>query len=207
MNTTRQIRRIGPLVMTALAALTLAAAEQPVVGLFDPATGHTNTTGFQNVYDGALALLPAYDPAATNSFAAGEFNFGLAPAWKSETAAGTTPYVDLAGDYFFTKNVGVGADAVLFGNGQGSDTLDTVSLGPVVRTIRGNVALYFRADAGRDFNLKHWQAEFGPGICYRGALGKIQTETFIETRYLIWGGRNNENGWLTCAGVKFPGLF
>ncbi len=72
----------------------------------------TNQSGSLAVFNAALSLLPAWNPALTNSFETGEFTLESAPLWKSMSAAGTTPYNSTEADYFFTRNLGLGAEMI-----------------------------------------------------------------------------------------------
>lgn len=72
-----------------------------------------------------LNLLPAWDPTLTNTFGSGELFISATPLWKSQTASGSTPYLSTSGGYYATRNLGLEAELVTLGGGNGQSTIDS----------------------------------------------------------------------------------
>lgn len=156
---------------------------------------------FSQVIGFALNLLPQWNQSATNSFTSGEMEFSTAPLWKTQTAAGTTPYFSTSLADFFTKNFGAGGELVSFGDGSGSSIADSASLLGILREPVGNIAPYAIFSAGRDFSKGKWQGGIGPGVSYQTTT---IFRTFIDTRFTAEGTRNQDFGWMTRIGVTLP---
>ncbi|PWU18927.1 MAG: hypothetical protein C5B50_07875 [Verrucomicrobia bacterium] len=161
--------------------------------------GATNAANSLAPFQAALSLLPYWDKTLTNTFSAGEFTLEAAPAWKTMTAAGNTPYVSVGGDYFFKRYLAIGGELLTFGNGQGSSSLDSALANLTLRKDIGNIAGYALIGAGYDFNTDRFVAALGPGITYRYSTG---IGLFVDTRWTIEGTAKERNGWLTRVGVQ-----
>jgi len=159
----------------------------------------TNAVSTLAPFEAALTLLPYWDKTLTNTFNAGEFTLEAAPAWKTMTAAGSTPYASIGGDYFFQRYLAAGGELITFGNGQGSSSLDSALANLTLRKDIGNIAGYAMVGAGYDFNTCRFLAALGPGITYRYSTG---IGLFLDTRWTIEGGSRERSGWLTRVGVQ-----
>lgn len=137
-----------------------------------------------------LGLLPYWDKTQTNSYAGGELEFEAAPTFKSATASGSTPYMSLGGQYFPARHFGLGGDAITFGNGAGSSTVDSAHAFAIGRADAGNVAGYALLGGGRQINAKRFDAEFGIGLEFQYSTG---VRAFVDTRYCyLLGGRSKD---------------
>jgi hypothetical protein len=161
----------------------------------------TNQTASLAVFNAALSLLPAWNPAQTNTFQAGEFTLESAPLWKSMTAAGTTPYNSTEADCFLTRNIGIGGELISLGNGSGDNAIDTLNLALTLRKDLGNIAGYLLIDGGYGFNQRKLEAAFGPGVVYQY---QTHLRLFLDTRFEIAGPQSNQSGFLTRVGLQIP---
>src|SRR5262249_51831678 len=109
----------------------------------------------------ALSLLPYWDKTTTNTYQAKELELIAAPLCKSASPYGSTAFLDIGANYFFTKNVGIGADIVTFGPGDGSSDLDSGHVDLIYRKDIGNVAGLVMVGGGRDKARTAWDAEAG----------------------------------------------
>lgn len=173
----------------AVAVLTLAIASLTASGQVidtnhppNPGNVLSNApTGISAVVDFGLGLLPYVDKTATNSFGANELVILTGPAWKTATASGVTPYLDLGAEYYAWKNFGLGADAVTFGNGTGSSQLAQAHADLIGRKDVGNVAGLVFLGGGRDFEFNRYDFEAGAGLEFRYSNG---VGVRVDTRYL-----------------------
>jgi hypothetical protein len=147
----------------------------------------------------ALAnMLPYWDPTLTNTYSSGETVFKIQPLWKTQTAAGSTPYMATSWTYFFSRMFGAEGEFVSFGNGSGVSTADSAAILLNVRKDVGNLAGYVLAGPSRDFHLGKFGADVGLGfeLCYKTRVG-----ISVDTRYRWEGNAATENGFLTRAGI------
>lgn len=179
------------LILLAIIAASVVANAQtiptnpPTAG--DVLTNIVVASGGSAVAQFALNLLPGWDKTATNVFGANELELETGPVFKSITAAGSTPYISVGANYFYTQNFGGGAEVITFGNGQGSSTIDSVHAFALGRKDLGNVAGHLILGAGRDINLNRFDVEFGGGLEYRYSTG---VGLLVDTRYCYLIGRN-----------------
>lgn len=199
------------LTITLLIGLALPAlAQTNTAPVFNPnAPPDFPTNQLQQVAGGSavasffLNLWPAWDRAATGSFPSA-IEVEVSPAWKSSTAAGSTPYLSVGGGYWFSDSdklgYGVAADVVTFGNGTGGSTLDSVHLDFELRKALGNVAGHFMLGPERDSKRDRYGGEVGAGFEFRYKTG---VSFVVDTRYIIYGkAASNENEWLTRVGLS-----
>ena len=146
-----------------------------------------------------LNLLPAWDPTATNTFSDTEYDIETAPLWKAMTQAGTTPYNSTEGDYFFSRNFGIGGEIISLGDGSGNSTIDTLNCNITLRKDVGNIAGYLLAGGGYDFNIGKPEGAIGPGIVYGYRTG---IRLFLDTRCELAGTAKQDIGWLTRLGIQ-----
>lgn len=161
----------------------------------------TNQSAALAVFNAALNLLPAWDPARSNDFQSAEFTLESAPLWKSMTAAGTTPYNSTEGDYFLTRNLGLGAEMISLGNGSGNNSIDTLNLTVTLRKDLGNVAGYLLLNGGYGFNQHGFEGAFGPGLVYQY---QTHLRLFLDTRFELAGTKGSQSGFLTRVGLQIP---
>lgn len=161
----------------------------------------TNQSASLAVFNAALSLLPAWDPAQSNDFQAAEFTLESAPLWKSMTAAGTTPYNSTEGDYFFTRNFALGAEMISLGNGSGNNSIDTLNLTLTLRKDIGNVAGCLLLNSGYGFNQHSFEGAFGPGLIYQY---QTHLRLFLDTRFECAGTKSSQSGFLTRVGLQIP---
>jgi hypothetical protein len=213
-GTMKKLKRLNELKMKGLrtaaalggAACVLAAATETRAQTNTPALpttfqGATNQTASLALFDAALNLLPVWDASQTNSFQAGEFTLGTAPLWKSMTAAGNTPYNSTEADYFFTRNLGAGAEIISLGNGAGANAIDTLNVSFTLRKDAGNIAGYLLLDGGYGFNQRGLEGACGPGLIYQYGT---RLRLFLDTRFEFAGKRSSEEGFLTRIGLQIP---
>jgi hypothetical protein len=148
----------------------------------------------------ALNLLPYWDKTMTNAYNAKELELIAAPTWKSVAASGSTPYLSIGADYWFTKYFGFGADALTFGSGSGSSDLEGGHAYFLGRKALGNVAGILLLGGGRDKNLNLWNVEAGVGIEFRYKTG---VGFLVDTRYIRYvdSGTGPDHELLTRVGV------
>lgn len=189
MNYPFKNRSVFGRIVAILFLFALCATWSPVVRAQTIDTNHPPTPGdvltnvpkgISAVVDFGLNLLPYWDKGATNAFGDSELEIYTGPTWKAATAGGATPFVDLGADYYFVRNFGLGADAVTFGNGQGSSVIDSAHLDLLGRKDIGNVAGFLLLGAGRDFTLNRYCVEFGSGIEFRYTTG---VGMLVQTKY------------------------
>jgi len=200
---TKQLLMIGLAVAT-LAGMTAKAQNSTIPNLLGTNvppifTQATNQSNAQLIFGAVLSILPDWDPTLTNTFASGEWDIESAPLWKSETAAGTTPYNSTEGDYFFSRNVGAGVEIISLGNGTGNDTIDTLNANLTLRKDVGNIAGYLLIGGGYDVNRDKGDFAVGPGIIY-GYQTHIRL--FLDTRGELEGLKQQDIGWLTRVGMQ-----
>jgi hypothetical protein len=173
-----------------------AQGTNPIAGGFptNPPAFDTNAltqaAGGSAVASFGLSLLPYWDKnflAFTNK---NELELAVGPAWKSATASGNTPFIDVSARYWLTKNWGFGGDMLTFGSGSGNSDLDSGHAYFMGRKASGNVAAFFILGGGRDKVLNEWAAEFGGGIQFRYKTG-IGLE--VGTRYVRFIEKNAAN--------------
>lgn len=195
MNTIKKLFSISLLSILALAASAqISGTNLDSVNLTNVPTAFAPLTFLGEV-------LPAWNKDLTNSFGSTELEISAGATWKSATAAGTTPYAALRGDYMFTRNFGLGAEVVTLGNGTGSSTVDSTSAYFKARIDSGNLAGYIIASVGEDYNVQQVFGGIGPGVEYRNATG---FGVFVDTRVSIYGKDSKQNGFLTTVGVTLP---
>ncbi len=190
---------------TLLAMLAAPVAAQTVTNPTPPLPGGiqvSNITVPAAPFEFLLNLLPYWDRTLTNSFDTG-LSIKASSLWKTASAAGVTPYASLAGDYMFTRNLGLGGEGVLFGNGTGTQTLDSMAAYAILRKDSGNVAGYLLAGVGYDFNqdpliAKRVSEQIGVGLIFHYKTG---VDLFVDTRARIYGTANG--GFLTRVGLSF----
>lgn len=147
-----------------------------------------------------LNLLPAWDPTLTNTFGSGELFISATPLWKSQTASGSTPYLSTSGGYYATRNLGLEAELVTLGGGNGQSTIDSGAVMGMFRKDVGNIAAYGLFGPSRDFHAGKWGLDIGGGIAYRYRTG---FELFTDTRWCYqFGNSSEENSFLTRAGLR-----
>jgi len=183
--------------MAALLAIGFTAQGQVVPAPLAPATNAPTTAS--PAFNAILNILPAWNPTLTNTFPDSEFDIESAPLWKSMTAAGTTPFNSTEGDYFFSRNVGLGGELITLGNGSGNNTVDTVQANLTLRKDIGNIAGYGLIGGGYDLNRHKGDVAIGPGIVY-GYQTHIRL--FLDTRCEIEGQKQQDIGWLTRIGMQ-----
>jgi len=144
-------------------------------------------------------ILPSYDPAATNTFHAGDLDVGVLPMWKTATVSGSTPYMAAQVDYFYAKNFGVRGELVMLGDGAGNSAIDSAAIDAIARYDAGNLCVYALAGPCHDWHTGKYGGEGGVGIAYRYTTG---ISAVTETRYRIEGGQDR-SGFVTTAGIKF----
>jgi hypothetical protein len=183
-------------------ALCLTASAQITFGTNGLPNVPTNTLDL--VFGSALNLLPAVDLTATNTFLSGELNFYSAPLWKTRTALnGTSPYFDVAADYFFTKAFGAGGELITLGNGGGSEAIAEVLADVKLRKDIGNVAGYLLGSGGYKLDIHKGSLGGGVGVEYRY---KTRLGVFVDSRVMFWGTGPNQYEWLSRLGasLSFP---
>ena len=137
------MKRIILTIATAVALLAATGAQaQNVPTSLQGATNVLASGGGLAPVNALLNILPSWDPTATNTFGSGEVTIESAPLWKSQTAAGTTPYNSTEVDYFFTRNIGAGAEVISLGSGTGNSTIDSLNVNLTLREDSGNIAIY-----------------------------------------------------------------
>jgi len=138
-------------------------------------------TGGSAVATFGLSLLPYWDKSFMAFTNKNELELAVGPAWKSATATGNTPFIDVGARYWLTKNWGFGGDILTFGSGSGHSDLDSGHAYFMGRKASGNVAVFFELGGGRDKVLNKWAAEAGGGLQFRYKTG-IGLE--VGTRYV-----------------------
>lgn len=171
-------------------------APEPVI----PPSINTNLVTGLGLVDFAMMIWPAMDPTLTNTFGAGEIEFGVGPAWKAVGAVGSTPYLDIRGGYMFSRHLGIDVDVVTLGSGSGQADIDSTSLLLKARADRGNVAAYAILGPDREFTLGNWAGRFGVGLEYRY---KTKISIATDTSYIAWGTGAKEGGWLHCLRLNY----
>jgi hypothetical protein len=170
--------------VVALLGLAISLQAQTIDTNHPPQPGDVLTNvpkGISAVVDFGLGLLPYWDKNLTNSFNANEFVILSGPAWKSATANGSTPYLDLGAEYYFARNFGAGVDVVTFGNGKGSSDIDSAHLDLIGRKDVGNVAGFVLLGGGRDFGINRYDFEAGGGLEFRYSTAVGMR---VDTRYI-----------------------
>jgi hypothetical protein len=188
-----------------LIALTASAQTNILTVPSTPPTFPTNqlasAAGGSAVATFALNLLPYWDKTRTNDFAAKELELEVSPTWKSATASGSTPYLSIGGNYFFTKSLGAGGDIITFGNGTGTSDLDSAHGFFIGRKELGNVEGHVILGGGRDNNRNDWCYEAGAGIQFRYSTG---IGLLVDTRYVRFASKlsnMDDSEFLTRVGV------
>ena len=194
------MKRIILTIATAVALLAATGAQaQNVPTSLQGATNVLASGGGLAPVNALLNILPSWDPTATNTFGSGEVTIESAPLWKSQTAAGTTPYNSTEVDYFFTRNIGAGAEVISLGSGTGNSTIDSFNVNLTLRKDSGNIAIYGIAGGGYDLNRSKGQFLIGPGIVY-GYQTHIRL--FLDTRCQVEGTKKQDIGFLTRLGAQ-----
>jgi len=183
----------------------ILVTESELLDLQIPAPGDTNPPAF-NVTSNSFApvqallnLLPAWDPTLTNTFKKGDAFIGISPLWKSQTAAGSTPYLSTYAGYFFTKNLGAEGELVSLGDGTGKSTVDSMALLGLLRKDVGNIAGYLEGGPVRDFHQGKFGGDFGLGIVFGYRTG---LQLNVDTRWRYEGKESDQNGFLTRANIQ-----
>lgn len=168
----------------------------PVFTLAPPATLPipTNAPG---PFQALLQILPGWDPTLTNTFHSGDLCIDAVPLWKSQTAAGSTPYLSTAASYYFTRNFGAEGELISLGDGTGKSTIDSVAILGIVRKDIGNIAGQLLVGPCRDLHRGRFGADVGVGIVYRYKTG---IEFKVDTRWRYLGNSSADNGFLTRVG-------
>jgi len=169
---------------------------EPVI----PPQINTNLITGVGLIDFGMMIWPSLDPTLTNTFGAGEIEFGVGPAWKAVGAVGSTPYLDIRGGYMFSRHLGLDADVITLGSGSGQADIDSASLLFKARADRGNVAAYLILGPEREFSLGNWAGRVGVGLEYRY---RTKISIAADTSYIAWGFGAKEGGWLHCLRLNY----
>lgn len=151
------------------------------------------------------SVLPGFDPTLTNTFNSGELTIGFAPLWKSQNAAGATPYLSTYADYYFARNFGAEAELVSLGDGTGSSTVDSGAVELLARKDVGNLAGKLMLGGAREFNAGRYGVDLGAGIEYRYrnhiGIGLDTRGRYMGFDRQVPGLKDTE--WLTRANITF----
>lgn len=186
LNTAQMVKVAAMLVLLAILFSAFSQAKAQTLPATPPTTDQVRSnllgvTGASAVATFALNLLPGWDRTATNYFQARELELETGPVWKSATTSGATPFISVGGNYFFTRSIGIGGDAITFGNGTGQSDLDSAHAFGILRADKGNVAGHILLGGGRDVSLGRYLAEIGGGFEYRYSTG---VGLLVDTRYV-----------------------
>ncbi len=187
---------------TAALAFAISLNAQQAVPPTDITT-NVPVTGFLPL-NALAAIWPNVNPSLSNTFNANELVISAAPMWKTATSSGSTPYLSLEGDYFVSKYIGVGAELITLGNGEGNNDIDTMLADFTLRKDLGNLAVYALLSGGYNFNTSQPVGAVGGGISYAYS-NKLRW--FVDTRISFSGFTGDvkkDQGWLSRIGMSYP---
>jgi hypothetical protein len=190
------------LTFAALSILSLSINAQQVTPPVDITT-NVPVTGFLPL-NALAAIWPNVNSSLSNTFNANELVISAAPLWKTATSSGSTPYLSLEGDYFVSKYIGVGAELITLGNGEGNNDIDTMLADFTLRKDLGNLAVYALFSGGYNFNTSEPVGAVGGGISYSYS-NKLRW--FVDTRISFSGFTGDvkkDQGWMSRIGMSYP---